>query len=202
MTVAIPSVNKPEDIPRILAKIAATPVPEKAVTAECIRSLGISLASSRQLRTLLQVLGFLDEDYKPTTAWISYNSGENANKVLGFAIQSAYTDLFKAMFCPYLEDDENLLDYFKRNTEASPREIEDMLATFRYLAESADFQDLLYEGGTFEDEKAEGARLPLPEVKVNPNLPWTIQVHIDPNTSDQKIETIFKYMRKYLLGKD
>jgi hypothetical protein len=41
----------------------------------------------------------------------------------------------------------------------------------------------------------------MPEVKINPNLQLNIQIHIDPATSDQKIETIFKNMRKYLLEK-
>jgi hypothetical protein len=33
-------------------------------------------------------------------------------------------------------------------------------------------------------------------------LQVNLQVHIDPNTPDEKIETIFKNMRKYLLGQE
>jgi hypothetical protein len=63
-----------------------------------------------------------------------------------------------------------------------------MLDTFRALCELADFQNDMYVEG------------PAPSVKVNPNLQLNIQVHIDPNTPDAKIDAIFKSMRKYLLS--
>jgi len=74
-----------------------------------------------------------------------------------------------------------------------------MLQTFRNLSELADFQDILCQagpGGTASETPENVSK-----VKVNPNLQFNIQVHIDPNTPDAKIELIFKNMRKYL-GKE
>jgi hypothetical protein len=41
-----------------------------------------------------------------------------------------------------------------------------------------------------------------PKVKILPNLQLNIQIHISPDTSDEKIEVIFKNMRKYLIDND
>jgi hypothetical protein len=99
------------------------------------------------------------------------------------------------------ESDENLIDYFKK--EEPTTTLKDMgliLETFRRLSDLADFQDLMcveesvgYTPPTTEEV--------VPEVKVNPNLQLNIQIHIDPNTPEEKIEAIFKNMQKYLLGK-
>jgi hypothetical protein len=75
-----------------------------------------------------------------------------------------------------------------------------MVEAFRKLTELADFQDLLCAGesdglSSKENEKTN------PNVKVDPHLQLNIQIHIDPQTPDNKIETIFKSMRKYLLDK-
>jgi hypothetical protein len=198
MSVELPVTARPEDIHKLLLLLPSTEIPKEKVEAGYIKSLGFSPASSRQLLKILRMLSFLDEKDKPSASWLAYVADEKRGLVLAAGLKMAYDDLFHFSRCPYLEDDEVLLDYIKRSVKASPKNMELMLQTFRSLSELADFQDLLCNEGTTEQE------LPptIPEVKVNPNLQLNLQIHIDPNTPDDKIETIFRNMRKYLLGKE
>jgi hypothetical protein len=201
MEIEVPYTNKPEDVTRLLQVVATSEVPKTKVDTDYVKSLGFSSGSSKYLLNILRMLGFIDEDDKPSTSWIAYVADENRGIVLAGAIKKAYADLFKFMRCPYLEGDDVILEYLKSCVKAKPKEIVSMLDTFRLLSETADFQDLLYETETdvrapvTEEEK-------VPDVKVNPNLQLNIQIHIDPNTPDEKIEVIFKNMKKYLLRKN
>jgi hypothetical protein len=134
-------------------------------------------------------------------AWSAYSTNESRGLLLASAVKAAYSNLFKLVFCPYLEGDDVILDFFKQeDIKVTAKDMALMVATFRFLSELADFQDIMCEEGP-------GQKVSLPEsenvrdVKVNPNLQLNIQIHIDPNTSDEKIESIFKNMQKYLLGK-
>jgi hypothetical protein len=201
MPIEVPYTSRPEDLTRLLELLPKAEVPASALEPEYFKSLGFSAASGRHLLNILKKLGFVDAAGIPAATWLEYASAENKGLVLAAAIKSAYPELFRHSFCPYLDDDEVLLDFFKSHVEATPKDMELMLQTFRCLVEPADFQDLLsVEGpdGPVEPVKEDG---PAAAVKVDPALQITIQVHIDPATPDEKIETIFKNMRKYLLGK-
>ena len=177
-------------------------MPEGEVDAACIKKLGFSAASSASLLEILKMLEFVDDNQRATAVWASYISSDDRARVLATAIKTAYPGLFKKMMCPYLAGDELILDYFKVHVDISPREMEYALETFRALCELADFQDLLDDFESVEPIRT--VKIPeaenLTQVKMDPNLQMNIQIHIDPNTPDEKIETIFKYMRKYLLG--
>jgi hypothetical protein len=94
------------------------------------------------------------------------------------------------------------MDYLKNFVKGTPKNREYMLETFRALCEPADWQNMLCEEGPQEPTPALSDGKSLPAVKVDPNMQISLQIHIDPNTPDEKIETIFKNMRKYLLGKE
>jgi hypothetical protein len=196
MAFEVPFTNKPEDVGKLLHVLPTVQPPEK-VDAGYIKSLGFSAASSTHLFEILKQLGFVDEADKPSADWLAYVADEKRGLVLAVAIKRAYGDLFTTTLCPYLEDNDALLDYFNLKVKASPKEMVLIIETFRYLTEPADFQDVLCPEEISTQDEITG-----PEVKVNPNLQLNIQVHIDPNTPDEKIDAIFRSMRKYLLGKE
>jgi hypothetical protein len=201
MTIEVPYTNKPEDVTRLFNLLPTMQVPVEPVDAACIKSWGFSTGSSNHLLKILRKMGFLDERDKPSAVWLTYVADEKRGLVLASAIKKAYADLFDLSMCPYLEDDENIMDYLKKDVKSSPREMDLMLQTFRNLTELADFQDLMCAEGTevasISAQNDSGLK-----VKVNPNLQLNLQIHIDPNMPDDKIETIFKNMRKYLLDKE
>jgi hypothetical protein len=204
MPINVPCTNKAGDILKFLRKMPGSAIPLSPIDDAYIKKLGISASSAANLQGILKQLGFVDDNLKASSVWSDYVSSDDRARILAAAIKTAYPGLFKEMMCPYLGDDESLLDYFKSKVSGTPREIEYCLETFRALSEMADFQDTLNDYDYVEP--AVTPKMPeletIPQLKVDPNLQMNIQIHIDPNTPDEKIETIFKYMRKYLLGKD
>ncbi|MDD5703676.1 MAG: DUF5343 domain-containing protein [Dehalococcoidales bacterium] len=200
MTIEVPYTSKPEDITSLLEVLLKEAVPEARVDAGYLESLGFAEDSSYHLVKILNMLGFIDDEGNALDTWRDY-AGGNSGLVLAAAVKKAYADLFNTVLCPYLEDDEALMTYLKNYVQVSPEDIELTLQTFRNLTDQADFQDILCDEGKSASAPVGTEEAALPEVKVNPNLQLNIQIHIDPATSDEKIETIFKNMRKYLLGK-
>jgi len=197
----MPYTTKPEDIIRLLELLPSTEIPEGKIDLNYIKSLGFSQSSAKYLFNILKMLGFVDDQDMISAEWRAYAQEEKSGLHLAASIRNAYKEMFDCLLCPYLEDDETLFDFFKRSGKATSREVDLMVQTFRNLASMADFQDLLsqYEFPEPASEKAQSE--PEAKVKVNPNLQLNIQVHIDPNTPDEKIEAIFKNMQKYLLWK-
>jgi hypothetical protein len=199
--IKFPYTTRPEDVVPFLQKITGIEAPTGKVGAAYIDTLGFSRSSGRHLLKILKNLGFLNEQHEASSVWLAYAADEKRGSVLASALKRAYEQLFETVFCPYLESDENLLDYFKvEEPQATTEEISLTLETFHRLCDLADFQDLMCveEPDIVTPPTSEDI---VPEVKVNPNLQLNIQIHIDPNTSEEKIEAIFRNMQKYLLGK-
>jgi hypothetical protein len=194
-----PYTNKPEDISRLLRLLPTKEVPATKITADYFKSLGFYPGSGKHLLDILKILGFLDEKDEPSILWKDYVANERRGIILAVAIKKTYARLFEVSFCPYLEEDDAILDFLKSGVKASRKEMMFMLETFRALNELADFQDVMSDIGASKATLAEENIMP--DVKVNPNLQLNIQIHIDPNTSDEKVETIFKNLHKYLLEK-
>jgi hypothetical protein len=201
MKIEIPCTTKPEDLTRILQMLPTVEVPTDKVQAKYLKSLGFTVSSGNQLIKVLKMLGFIDQEDRPSAVWLAYVADEKRASILARAIKQAYEDMFNVMLSPYLEGDEMLADYLESNVKATNKELDNLVYTFRALCDLADFQDILCEEGSPEVEQLPTPEN-LPDVKVNPNLQLNIQVHIDPSTPDDKIETIFKNMRRYLLGKE
>ncbi len=202
MPVQVPYTNRPEDIPGLLQKLTTVKVPAGRVESAYLKELGFSAASSKHLLNILKMLGFLDQNDRPSATWMAYVADERRGLVLASAVKKAYAGLFQSSFCPYLEGDEEILDYLKQNVKASDREMLLMVQTFRNLSEPADFQDLLREAECEQPVSSLKGGEPESRVKVNPNLQLNVQIHIDPDTPEEKIEAIFKNLRRYLLGKE
>jgi hypothetical protein len=201
-----PYTPKPDDLVKLMTLLPTIEVPEAKADSLFVKSLGFTIASSKHLYNILKLLGFIDASDRATEVWKDYRTNEQRGRVLAARIKQAYFELFEKIFCPYLEDDSALYDFFKNRVKATPRELNMLIEAFRILSEYADFQDVMEDSGfngllTSKNLQAAENMKEL-KVKVDPNLQVNIQVLIDPNTSDEKIETIFKNMRKFLLGKD
>jgi Family of unknown function (DUF5343) len=194
----LPFTTKPEDVVKLLKLIPTLEVPAHSVNTAYLKTLGFSQSSRAHLLDILQKLGFVSAGEEPSDIWKEYALGENRGQILAAAIKAVYPNLFAKVFCPYLEPDDDVIDYLRpKDEKVSARDLNFMLDTFRALCELADFQNDL--GGEKPDGKALSPAGNPASVKVNPNLQLNIQVHIDPNTPDAKIDAIFKSMRKYLL---
>ncbi len=197
-----PYATRPVDVTRLLKLIPTMQAPAGKVDASYIKSLGFTPASSDRLLDILKALGFLNERNEATEIWKTYSVDESRGLVLASAIKSAYANLFKMVFCPYLESDDVILDFFEREgIKRSSKDKSLMLETFRHLSELADFQDIMCEEGT-SPSTSHAEQGNTPNIKVNPNLQLNLEIHIAADTPEEKIESIFKNMRKYLLDQE
>jgi hypothetical protein len=194
-----PITSKPEDLTKLIRSLPSIPFPSKSIDVDFFKKLGFSSSSSKSLKDVLKAIGFVTNEDAPTELWRSYIQDDNRGLILAKAIKHAYQDLFTFTVCPYLENDQEIFDMFKRASASNARQLTLMLQTFRALSDLADFQELLdpnAPAGSSADPVADEL-----SVKINPNLQLNIQIHIDPATPDEKIDTIFKSLRKHLLGK-
>lgn len=115
-------------------------------------------------------------------------------------IKDAYSELFHTYEDACTQTDTALVDFFKGQTGASDEKVGLMVQTFRNLCGLADFEAA--PAATPISKPSVPLPSPeevTPEVKVAPHLQINIEIHIAADTSDDKIETIFKNMKKYLL---
>ncbi len=196
-----PIIRKPEELTRMLQQLGSSEAPEGKLGADFFRKLGYSVSSGKALLAVMKGLGFVNDQDRPSQVWRDYaDAGEGRGTVLAGAIKNSYSELFRFSSCPYLEADEEILSILKRGSKTGAKDAEAMLDTFRAVSDLADFQELL--ACEAAGEEAEKAADVSSGVKVNPNLQLNIQVHIDPATPEDKIEAIFRNMRKYLLDKN
>lgn len=202
MDIEFPYTPKPEDLTKLLNQLPEIKVPAVKADSAFFKSLGFSATSSKYLLNILKLLGFIDDSNNASEVWKNYRTDEQRNRLFAFRIKQAYLELYQKVMCPYLEEDDALYDYFINRTKSSPKVILAVVETFHILNNFADYQDLMDDSSYNGLLPANTEKKKAPQIKVDPNPQWNIQVHIDPNTPDEKIETIFKNMRKYLLGKD
>jgi hypothetical protein len=202
MDIEFPYTPKPEDLTKLLSQLPDIEVPAVKADSAFFKTLGFTASSSKYLINILNLLGFINDSNSASEVWKNYRTDEQRNRLFAFRVKQAYLELYQKVMCPYLEEDDTLYDYFMNRTKSSPKIILAMVETFHILNNYADYQDLMDDSGYngLLTDKPEMKKEP--QIKVDPNPQWNIQVHIDPKTPDEKIEIIFKNMRKYLLGKD
>jgi hypothetical protein len=202
MAAEFPYASRPEDVAKLLKLLPEAAVPEGKIGAGYFKSLGFTPASGKHLFNILKILGFINIDKgEASVIWKKYAAGNQRGPILAISIKKAYPDLFELVFCPYLEEDDAIVEFLKKRVKASFRDIALMVQTFRILCEAADFQDIMCDAGPNGPSKSVSQVETANKVKVNPALQINLQIHIDPSTPDEKIEVIFKNMRKYLLEK-
>jgi len=194
----------PGKIKALLAKVRETGVPAK-VTVQWLKSIGFKSSNDSSLIGVLKFVGLTDPIGAPTSVWTNYR-GANHKSVLGDAIRIGYSELFSV----YPDADRRAqgeLDHvFSTNSTGGKQVIAKTLATFKALAEEAEFADA--------DERsaapsASAARAQAPPVRglagqpglgLLPGLHIDVQVHISPEASPDQVDQIFASMAKHLYG--
>lgn len=149
---------------------------------------------------VLKDMGFIDSSGVPTELYAEYQNPAIAKKALARGIKMAYPELFKAYPQAYSMSRAELEGYFKQQTGKAGSTLGMMVTTFRTLCSSAQF--LAVDGAVVEESRTyvnEEIREEEVGVKVNPNVCINIEIHISPEMTDEKIETVFKNMKRYLL---
>jgi Family of unknown function (DUF5343) len=193
----------PGKIPALLTKIRETGVPPKAVS-QWLPSLGFTSSNDRTLLNVLRQIGFTDASGVPQPAWKQYR-GADHKAVLGRALKWGYQSLFETYPDANKRTATELSHFFSTQTDVGKQAIDKMVATFRTLAEQAEFSD--------SDVVAPEATTPLvtpaapgPGTLVSRSSAGGLNLNINveltlPETTDERVfEAFFKAMRKHLLA--
>lgn len=191
-------VYAPAQITKLLNKVQSTGRPDK-LNFRYVRDTW--LLKNEQYRAVLDILEdmeFIDSSGVPIKLYAEYQNHTLAKKALAKGIRKAYSELFKAFPNAQSFPKTELEGYFKQQTGKAGSVLGKIVSTFRNLCSHADFTDaeVIGEEAIREPEKrkeVEGI------AKVEPRIQLNIEIHIAADTPDDKIETIFKNMKQYLL---
>lgn len=185
-------------ITKVLEKIRTTGRPDK-LTFPYIRDTWLlKNAQYSDVLVILRDMQFIDSSGIPTSLYAEYQNPTLAKKALAKGIRNAYPELFKAYPVAQTLPKEQLEGYFMQQTGKAGSVLEKMVSSFRTLCSYADFTVVevapkepvpQYKGVEGEEGR----------VKLEPRIQLNIEIHIAADTPDDKIETIFKNMKTYLL---
>jgi hypothetical protein len=125
---------------------------------------------------------------------------------LAEGITTAYPDLIKAYPNPLKLSEDELKGFIKEHTggdQPAVRQIYNTILTLcsmAFDAPSATPNDKVEK----KSDEQPPANPPTPDsrVRVNPNIQLNFELHFELDMPDEKIEAIFKYMKKYFLSSD
>lgn len=191
-------VYSPAHITNVLKKIQIAGRPDK-INFPYMRDTW--LFKNAQYLAVLDVLRdmeFIDASGKPTELYARYQNPSIAKQALAEGIRKAYPALFKAYPNAQALPKTELEGYFRQQTGKSGSVLDKILSTFRTLSGHADFGGVavIEEKPRREYERGEAEE---GRVRVEPRIQLNIEIHIAADTPDDKIETIFKNMKQYLL---
>ncbi len=199
---SFPYLTNAAKIKPFLDHIQNAKVPTK-ITYNYLELAGFKSKNDRPIVSLMKYLGFLDNSGIPTDRWRRYRDRKNSETVLAEAIKTGYSDLFGMYDDAYNKDNETLHSYFSSATNVGKSTVDYIVLAFKTLCKYADFESI---SAVTTKAKAEIPVLSIneekPGVKISPSLQLNIEIHIAADTTDDKIETIFKNMRKYLLSNE
>lgn len=197
-----PYTTNPAKIKLFFEHVQTAKKPPK-VTRNYLEAAGFKSKNDRPLLTIMKFTGFLDSSGIPTNAWQSYRDPKRSKGVLGEAIRTAYSDLFGMYEDAFSKDDGTLQSYFSSKTDVGKSTIGYIVLTFKALCKLADFEAApAVAPVTKPIVPPPSQERVTPEVKVAPHLQLNIEIHIAADTSDDKIETIFKNMKNYLMSNE
>lgn len=199
--------NSVKNLPSILDKIVEGTAPEK-FTTEHLKKIGFSSSNDRGAIGLLKDLKFLSEDGAPTQRYHDFRNSSLSKKVMGDALQEAYSDIFHLNEKPTSADKQAVAGLFKSTHNVSDQVAGFMANTFFTLLEKADISS--------KPKKQKPVKEQLPDTQAEikkqepqnngtllppivPNLRYNIEIHL-PATKDIEVyNAIFKSLKAHLI---
>ena len=175
-------------------------------TQQLLKDLGFASSNHRAFIPLLKAIGFLSPDGIPTSRYHEYRNGAISRKIMGEALQDAYSDLFVIKANPTEKDRKLIEGKFKSTHNVSDRLAELMTKTFFSLLALADIQvkSQVKPAETkpaAEDQLPENGESSKPSAmqKTIPGLHYNIQIHLPATKDIEVFNAIFKSLKEHLL---
>jgi hypothetical protein len=131
----MPTVGKIHDI---LNKIQNAGAPE-TFNVDFLADLGFTSSNDRPVVKVLKYLGFLDSAGRPQTTYREFLDHNKSKAILAARLRAAYDDLFLADREAHKRTAAQLKGWFKTKTGVGDAVADKIAATFKTLADYADF---------------------------------------------------------------
>jgi len=135
-----PAVHDPGSIEVLLKKVSSGDIP-KIADSDYIESAGFKRQLDENLLELLLFLGFIDDNGVPTELWTAFANPAKASQLLGTSVMSGYHKLYSEGDVLGM-DGQQLMAFFKRETESPDAIAAYMVLTFQVLCDLAVFEDV------------------------------------------------------------
>jgi hypothetical protein len=197
----------PSKLKDFLGKIQQTGIPDKA-TYNWLETLGYKSTNDRGMVRVLNFIGFIDSNGKPTDYWQQYR-GPKHRSVLATATKEGYSELYSIYPEAHNLSETELDHFFSMQSTAGKQVISRLVRTFITLCELADFSSTQPQSGPVEASSPPIAApspsipAPLPVAtnsvsQLTPSLHIDVQIHISADASPEQIDQIFASMAKHL----
>ncbi len=217
MSVSLPYLAAPTNIPKALERIRKAPTPPK-VTQDFVKTkLQIPSSSGNQMTAYLKRIGFVAEDGAPSALYVRYRNAKTAGAALAEAIRNAYAPLYEHNEYAHDLPDEDLRGLIVQVTGwgDDARNVDLVLKCISLLKVQA-----VFDGGEEEAKEQETEQEQSPQaqqagspVVVGPaanhshgqhrrlgmNLSYTINLNLPPSTDIAVFNAIFKSLKENLL---
>lgn len=186
-------------LPKMFEAIQRAKVPPR-FTHEFLQTLGFKSTNDRAFINVLKGLGFLDQNAVPTSSYHEYRDKSRAKHILARQMRTAYQGLFLTDENAQDLDDTTLKGRLASLTGKEESVINKMAATFKALADLADFSEPSPEKQAPGEETVESPALEKPERRPT-QLAFAHSVFINlPATRDVAVyDAIFKSIKEHLL---
>ncbi len=134
-----PYTLKTGNLKKFFQGIPSVGKPEK-VTLQYLASLNFKSSNDRSLVPILKFLKFIDDAGTPTERYLQYRDRSKSKKVLGAAIQEAYSLLFRQYPDADQKDNSTLQNFFSTHTGLGEKAVKSIVETFKTLCSIADIQ--------------------------------------------------------------
>lgn len=172
-----------------------------------LEGLGFPSSNDRLVVGVLQALGFLNSDKKPTNRYFQYLDQTQSEIILAEGIRDAYSDLFQVNTNANLLSKSDVINKFRTLSQGqySDSVLDKMGLTFSELVKLADFKSKpTNQQQSSEPKDTEDGQRPLPDHTLKPKtalggLHYNIQI-IMPESRDPKVyDAIFRSLREHLI---
>jgi len=187
-------------IRRFLETIQTAGVPPK-LTIKHLESLGFKNTNDRALVAIMKAIGFVSATGEPIERWGKYRDKAKAAAVLAEGLREYYAELFKTYPDAHLKDIEALHNFFSTHTSVGAGALRYIIATFKTLADMADFGASAPETAATPvvPESGDEPRASVsPTAKSGVGITINIQLTLPEGSTAETFDAFFKAMRKYL----
>jgi hypothetical protein len=169
------------------------------ITQKYLEAAGFKSTNDRAIISVLKFVELLGEDGKPTEDYKLLRDRSQFGAILASHIKKGYSDLFSL----YPETNDALKNFFATKTTAGDAALGQIVATFKTLCESADFEAPAPLPTGAEEPKGDRPVSRSPKMPVTPESGVTINLNIQlqlPPTEDSTIyDKIFDSLKRHLI---